>query len=70
MCMSKEQERHLSIRADGEMLDKFYFVSKYNGRSGSGQILFMMRSLVAEFEREHGEITEDELKQVRSNRSK
>ncbi|MBQ6808108.1 MAG: hypothetical protein IJP07_02945 [Firmicutes bacterium] len=62
--MSKQ--RHLSIRADAEMLDKFYFVSKYNGRSGSGQILFLMRSLVEEFEKEHGRISEEELSRGRS----
>ena len=62
--MSKQ--RHLSIRADAEMLDKFYFVPKYNGRSGSGQILFLMRSLVEEFEKEHGRISEEELSRGRS----
>ena len=41
---------------DAEMLDKFYYVSKYYGRSGSGQITYLMRSFVAEFEKEHGEI--------------
>lgn len=49
------------------MLDKFYYVSKYNGRSGSGQILFLMRSLVEEFEQEHGKITEEDLAQMRSD---
>ena len=61
------KQRQVSIRADGEMLDKFYYVSKYNGRSGSGQILFLMRSLVEEFEQEHGKITEEDLAQMRSD---
>ena len=56
--------KHLSIKADSDMLDKFYFVSKYYGRSGSGQILFLMRSLIDKFEKEHGEITEDEIRQM------
>lgn len=61
------KQKHLSIRADAEMLDKFYYVSKYFGRSGSGQILFLMRSLIEDFEKEHGNITEDELRQLRVN---
>jgi len=59
-----KEQRHLSIRADAQMLDKFYFVAKYNGRSGSGQILYMMRSLVEAFEKEHGEITDADIKQI------
>ena len=51
-----KKQRHISIRMDAEMLDKFYYVSKYYGRSGSGQITYLMRSFVAEFEKEHGEI--------------
>lgn len=62
--MSKQ--KHLSIRADAQMLDKFYYVSKYFGRSGSGQILYLMRSLIEDFEKEHGNITEDELRQMKS----
>ena len=51
-----KKQRHISIRMDAEMLDKFYYASKYYGRSGSGQITYLMRSFVAEFEKEHGEI--------------
>ena len=50
------KQKHLSIRADAEMLDKFYYVSKYNGRSGSAQILYLMRMFIEEFEKEHGKI--------------
>ena len=58
------KQKHLSIRCDSNLLDKFYYVSKYNGRSGSGQILYMIRSLVEEFEREHGSITNDDINLV------
>lgn len=46
------------------MLNKFYYVSRYNGRSGSGQILFLMRSLINDFEKEHGEITENDIEKM------
>lgn len=50
------------------MLDKFYYVSRYNGRSGSGQILFLMRSLIEDFEKEHGEITADDINEMYLNK--
>ena len=56
------RQKHISIRMDADMLDKFYYVSKYNGRSGSGQILYLMRSLVDEFEKKHGAIGEEAIK--------
>ena len=55
------KQKHLSIRCDSDMLDKFYYVSKYNGRSGSGQILYLIRTFVEEFEKVNGEITKEDL---------
>jgi len=57
-------KKHLSIRVDSDLLDKFYYVAKYNGRSGSGQILHNIRMTVKEFEKENGEITEKELNEL------
>lgn len=58
-------QKHVSIRMDADMLDKFYYVSKYNGRSGSGQILYLMRTLVEEFEKEHGKITKEDILSIK-----
>ena len=33
------------------------YVAKYEGRSGNGQILYLIRNCVKEFEKEHGEIS-------------
>lgn len=49
-------ERHFGLRIDDELLKKFRYVCEYEGRSANGQILFMIRQLVAEFEKEHGAI--------------
>lgn len=57
-------QKHVSIRMDAKMLKKFYYVSKYYGRSGSGQIIYMMRSLVEDFEKENGKITDNDLNAV------
>ncbi|MCI5892294.1 MAG: hypothetical protein MRZ66_02675 [Clostridiales bacterium] len=63
-----KKQKHVSIRTDSDMLDKFYYVSRYNGRSGSGQILFLMRSLIEDFEKDHGEITADDIKEMYLNK--
>lgn len=57
-------QKHVSIRMDAEMLNKFYYVSKYNGRSGSGQIIYLMRTFVEEFEKQHGKITDEQLEEL------
>lgn len=61
-----KKQKHVSIRMDSDMLDKFYYVSKYNGRSGSGQILFLMRSLIEDFEKEHGKISEEDIETLKT----
>ena len=54
--------KHLSIRMDGELHDKFQSVASYEGRSMSGQILYLIQSCIREFEKEHGPIPPEELK--------
>lgn len=48
---------HLSIRTDKELHDKFKYVAAYEGRSMSGQILYLLQECVRKFEKEHGVIT-------------
>ena len=57
-----EKRTHLSIRMDAELHDKLQCVAAYEGRSMSGQILYLIQRCVREFEKEHGSITEDDLK--------
>lgn len=47
---------HLSIRTDKELHDKFKYVAAYEGRSMSGQILYLLQECVRKFEKEHGAI--------------
>ena len=54
-------EKHISIRINSEMLDKLHYVSKYNGRSANGQILYIIRTLINSFESENGEITKEDI---------
>ena len=54
--MGKKREKHLGLRIDQETHDKIFYIAEYEGRSGSGQILYLMRKCIADFEKEHGKI--------------
>ena len=47
---------HLSIRMNNELHDKFKYVSAYEGRSMSKQVLYLLTRCVRDFEAEHGPI--------------
>lgn len=51
-----KKNKHISIRIDEEVLKKFHYVSKYEDRSASGQIMFLINKSIREFEEQHGKI--------------
>ena len=61
-------KKHLSIRMDGELHDKFQYVAAYEGRSMSGQVLYLLRKCVQEHEKEYGKITKEDLAARRFDR--
>lgn len=50
------KNKHISIRIDEDILKKFQYVAKYEDRSASGQIMFLINSCIREFEEKHGKI--------------
>lgn len=56
----EDKRTHISIRFDRETHDKLFYVAQYEGRSGSGQIMYLIRRCIMDFEREHGKIELDE----------
>ena len=54
--------KHLSIRMDEELHNKFQMVAAYEGRSMSSQVIQLILKCVRDFEKEHGPITKDDLK--------
>lgn len=50
------KNKHISIRINEELLRKFHFVAKYEDRSASGQIMYLINYCVREFEEKYGEI--------------
>ncbi|NLZ45749.1 MAG: hypothetical protein GX896_03560 [Clostridiales bacterium] len=57
--MRNKDNKHIGIEVDKELHYKLHYISKYEGRSGNGQILYLIRKCIEEFEKEHGEIEID-----------
>ena len=51
-----KNQKHISIRIDETVLKKFHYISKYNDRSASRQIMCLINQCIRDFEKEHGEI--------------
>lgn len=49
-------KKHLGIEVEPDLHYKLHYIAKYEGRSGNGQILYLVRKCIREFETENGEI--------------
>lgn len=58
-----DKRNHLSIRTEKELHDKFKYIASYEGRSMSGQVLYLIQTCIREFEKEHGPISLEDLQQ-------
>lgn len=54
--MRNKNNKHLGIEIDPELHYKLHYVSKYEGRSANGQILYLIRKCIKEFEFREGTI--------------
>lgn len=54
--MRNKRNKHLGIEVDPELHFKLHYISKYEGRSANGQILYLIRQCIKEFEEAEGEI--------------
>lgn len=54
--MRNKNNKHLGIEIDPELHYKLHYISKYEGRSANGQILYLIRKCIKEFEDKEGEI--------------
>jgi hypothetical protein len=53
-------QKHLGLRIDPDIHYKLHYISKYEGRSANGQVLYLIRKCIDEFEKSHGKIERDE----------
>lgn len=51
-----KKNKHISIRIDEEVLQKFHYVAKYEDRSASGQVMYLINNCIRAFEEKHGQI--------------
>lgn len=54
--MRNKKNKHLGIEIDPILHYKLHYISKYEGRSANGQILYLLRRCISEFESREGEI--------------
>ncbi|MCL2564882.1 MAG: hypothetical protein FWE24_03605 [Defluviitaleaceae bacterium] len=51
-----DKQRHFGMRINDTTLKKFHYVAKYDDRSVSGQIMYLIHKSIRDFEKEHGVI--------------
>ena len=55
-ALKKEKDKHLGLRIDSELHYKLHYISRYEGRSANGEVIYLIRKAIEEFEKEHGKI--------------
>lgn len=54
--MRNKNNKHLGIEVDPELHHKIRYIARYEGRSINGQVLYLIRQCIKEFEQREGEI--------------
>lgn len=54
--MRNKNNKHLGIEVEPELHGKLKYISKYEGRSVNGQILYLIRQCIKDFESKNGVI--------------
>lgn len=52
--MRNKKNKHLGIEIEPELHYKLHYIAKYEGRSGNGQILYLIRQCIRDFENKEG----------------
>ncbi len=61
--MRNKNNKHLGIEVDPVLHAKLRYIAKYEGRSANGQILYLIRQCIRDFEAREGEIPVTETKE-------
>lgn len=54
--MRNKKNKRLGIEIDPELHHKLHYIAKYEGRSANGQILYLLRQCIRDFEAKEGPI--------------
>ena len=52
--MRNKNNKHLGIEVEPELHHKLKYISKYEGCSINGQVLYLIRQCIRDFEEKHG----------------
>lgn len=63
----KDNLPRFTLRIPQVLLDKLAFVASYEGRTKNKEIEQLIKKRIAAFEREHGEITKEDLEKMFNN---
>ena len=58
-ALKKEKDKHLGLRIDHELHYKLHYISRYEGRSANGEVIYLIRRAIEDFEKQHGEIVKE-----------
>ncbi len=63
--MRNKNNKHIGMEIPADIHYKFHYISRFEGRSGNGQIQYLIKQCIKEFEKENGEIQlPDEIKNL------
>lgn len=51
-----KRDKHLGFTIENDLHYKLHYVASNEGRSGAGQIIYVLNRYIKAFEKEHGEI--------------
>jgi len=57
-----DEIKNIGLRVSPETHKKLRYIAKYEGRTINGQAHYLIMNCIREFEKEHGSITEEDLK--------
>ena len=57
--MRNKENKHLGIEVEPELHRKLRYIAKYEGRSANGQIIYLIRQCIRDFEEKNGKIEEE-----------
>ena len=58
--MRNKENKHLGIEISKDLHYKLHYIAKYEGRSGNGQIIYLLNEYIRKFEKENGPIEIEE----------
>ena len=58
--MRNKDNKHLGIEVEKDLHYKLHYIANYEGRSGNKQIIYLIKECIRNFEKEHGEIKQQD----------